>query len=116
MVLSFLFGPQIVKFYARNDSNPDLILEQARFYMPIIIVSFLPLGLTTAINSGMREIGEAKKVLISSSISVAVNIIGNAIFIYAFHGVKGRFCNVNLKICRVIHNNLFIRKARFHIK
>ncbi len=90
MVLSFIFGTQIVKFYARNDSNPNLILEQARFYMPIIIISFLPLGLTTAINSSMREIGEAKKVLISSSISVAVNIIGNAIFIYAFHmGVKG---------------------------
>jgi putative MATE family efflux protein len=90
VILSIIFGDAIVKYYARNDSNKDLIFNEAMQYKPLIIASFIPTSFSFALSSSVREVGQARMTLYSSVTSVVVNIVGNAIFIYGLGlGVKG---------------------------
>lgn len=83
-------GESLVRFYARSSVNQEAIVDQALVYLPIIVLSYIPLTYATVYGSTYREIGKTKLPMIISVISLLVNASLNYVFIYIVqNGIVG---------------------------
>lgn len=82
-VISFLFPAQIMSIYT-NDAD---VIREGASYLRVTSFIYLPHGIGLIIANMVRSIGNTKLGLISSSISFAVNIGGNYIFIFGKLGM-----------------------------
>lgn len=80
--MAWLFPRQIIAFFADNDG----LMEAAIQYMPIAAFTFIPQALSFTIASSLRAIGETKKPLVSSIISLSMNVVMNYVFIFGHFG------------------------------
>jgi len=88
--LILLFGHQVVSFYTRASSNQSNIIAEADLYLPIIVMSYIPLIFATIYSSTFREIGQTKLPMLISIISLLTNAILNYVFIYIVqNGIVG---------------------------
>ena len=88
--LIFIFGGHIVTYYTRSSSNQEAIMIEALQYLPIIILSYIPLMFANIYGSTFREIGKTKLPVIISVISLITNATLNYIFIYVVkNGIVG---------------------------
>jgi Na+-driven multidrug efflux pump len=88
--LIFVFGSQIVTYYTRSSSNQEAIMIEALQYLPIIILSYIPLMFANIYGSTFREIGKTKLPVIISVISLFTNATLNYVFIYIVkNGIVG---------------------------
>ncbi|HAK05292.1 MAG TPA: hypothetical protein DCM23_01130 [Firmicutes bacterium] len=86
----FLFGHHLVAFYSRSDTNQAAILVEAAKYMPILILSYIPLLFATVYASTLRETGRTRLPMIAGVIALSTNALLNALFIYGLKlGVVG---------------------------
>ena len=82
IALAFIFPQQIIRFFV----NDQKVLESGMQYIYVSALSFLPTMITIAITASMRAIGDSKKPLFASIISVFTNLILNYILIYGHFG------------------------------
>lgn len=88
--LILIFGGHIVTYYTRSSSNQEAIMIEALQYLPIIILSYLPLMFANIYGSTFREIGKTKLPVIISVISLFTNATLNYVFIYIVkNGIVG---------------------------
>jgi putative MATE family efflux protein len=88
--LFYLFGSQIVAFYSRADANQAAILAEAARYLPILLLSYIPLIYATVYASTLRETARTRLPMLVGILALAVNGSLNALFIYGLNlGVVG---------------------------
>lgn len=68
-VIVFIFPSQLIAFLIDDPA----IIEQGAIYLRLAAFSYLPVGLSLAIASAMRAVGDAKTPMIISIISIIVN-------------------------------------------
>lgn len=85
------FGNKLVSLFLNPGTNtPENIqttLHYAMSYIWIMLIGFLPFGLSQSISSSMREAGETRLPMTASIIAVAVNFVGNSILIFGLFGL-----------------------------
>lgn len=105
--LLFVFGPQLIQFYAREDSNQVAILTQAADYLPYIVISFIPYIIGVSYASTYREIGKTSIPMKVGIVALLSNALLNYVFIYVFSlGVSG--AGLATLIARLIEMTLLL--------
>lgn len=90
MPILFVWGPQLIEFYAREDANRQAIMQEAMLYLPYIVISFLPYIIGVSYASTYRETGKTSIPMMVGVIALLSNAVLNYIFIYVFSlGVSG---------------------------
>lgn len=113
----FIFGPQVIAYYTRSSSNQEAIILEAVKYLPIIILSYIPLMFANIYGSTFREIGKTKLPVLISVVSLITNASLNYVFIYIVqNGIVG--VGIATFIARLVEMVLLImishlRKERF---
>lgn len=82
-ILLGLIAPQSVLGFFSQD---PAILQAGSEYIRIVAFAFIPLGLTFALASAMRSVGETKIPLLISIVAVTMNAILNYILIFGHFG------------------------------
>jgi Na+-driven multidrug efflux pump len=105
--LILLFGESIIRFYTRSSTNQENIVTEALLYLPIIVVSYIPLIFANIYGSTFREIGKTKLPVYISVISLFINAVLNYVFIYIVKiGVVG--VGIATLIARLVEVTLLI--------
>lgn len=81
--LYYIFGDDLVGFYCKADVNRDLIFELGKKYLYLIIVSYIIESIAAIYSDTLREMGKTSIPLLANVISLGLNVILNAVFIYA---------------------------------
>lgn len=90
LLLVFVFGEQLISFFARNDLNKPGIMDDASKYAPLIFISYIPLGFVLTYGSTFREIRKTHYPLIATSIALVFQTGLGYILIYpANMGILG---------------------------
>ena len=85
-----LFGNHLLRFYVREETNPESIMTLANQYLPYIMISFIPYSFTAVYATSMREIGKTVYPTIASAVAFIVNGVANYLLIYVARlGVTG---------------------------
>lgn len=85
-----MFGSQIIAYYTRSSIQQEAIIAEALKYLPIIILSYIPLMFANIYGSTFREIGKTKLPVMISVVSLFTNAILNYVFIYIVkNGIVG---------------------------
>lgn len=88
--LIILFGNHLLRFYVREETNPESIMTLANQYLPYIMISFIPYSFTAVYATSMREIGKTVYPTIASAVAFIVNGVANYLLIYVARlGVTG---------------------------
>ena len=82
--LYYIFGKNLIWFYCKSDNNSAVIFELGKKYLNIIVISYVIECIATIYSNTLREMGETKIPLIANSISLGINVLFNALFIYVF--------------------------------
>ncbi len=82
--LYYIFGKDLIWFYCKSDINNYVIFELGKKYLNIIIVSYVIECVAAIYSDTLREMGKTKIPLIANSISLGINVVFNALFIYVF--------------------------------
>ena len=86
----FLFNDKfLIGLYMKGEAaelDPVLTMERARSYLRIMLVGFLPFGLTQVYASTLRENNESFMPMISGVISVVTDVVLNYILIFGKFG------------------------------
>ncbi|MGD9813860.1 MAG: MATE family efflux transporter, partial [Bacilli bacterium] len=80
--LIILFGNHLLRFYVREETNPESIMTLANQYLPYIMISFIPYSFTAVYATSMREIGKTVYPTIASAVAFIVNGVANYLLIY----------------------------------
>jgi putative MATE family efflux protein len=87
----FIFDDKLlIGLYMKGESatlDPVLTMERAREYLHIMLVSFLPFGLTQVYASSLRENNESMMPMIAGVISVITDVVLNYILIFGKFGL-----------------------------
>ena len=102
--LLYLLGPKVIELYTKNDSNFELIYEEGKNYLFLIIISYIPFSAGYLYSTTLREIGETKYAFYSSLVAILVNTTFNALFIIVFSlGTKGAaYATILARSCEMI--------------
>jgi len=85
-----MFGSQIISYYTRSSIQQEAIIVEALKYLPIIILSYIPLMFANIYGSTFREIGKTKLPVMISVVSLFTNATLNYVFIYIVkNGIVG---------------------------
>ena len=85
-----IFGSQIIAYYTRSSIQQESIIAEALKYLPIIILSYIPLMFANIYGSTFREIGKTKLPVMISVVSLFTNATLNYVFIYIVkNGIVG---------------------------
>lgn len=111
--LLYFFGIELVKVYAQNDGLRDLVIEEAKRYLPIIFLTYIPFAYSSAYGSTLRETENTKLPMYISGVALLINVIFNYLFIYVFSlGVVGAAYATLL--ARLVEFSLFIIITKRH--
>ncbi len=84
VIIALLFSEQIISFII-NDSE---IVQNGSDYLKIACFSYLPIGLSFPIANAMRSTGETRKPLLTSMVSIVVNVFFDYCLIFGNFGFK----------------------------
>lgn len=76
----------VLSLMVHGNAEAAAIVEQATIYQRVIAWTWIPMVITAAISSSLRETGEVKVPLIISIIATLINTCGNYILIYGNFG------------------------------
>ena len=79
---AWLFPEQIIRFFSNNDGLVDAALK----YIPVAALTFFPQAISFTISSSMRACGETKQPLVSSVLSLSINVVMNYVLIFGHFG------------------------------
>ncbi len=85
-VLCTLLPEGILGLLLQGNSERVEIIAAGRTYIGIILFTFIPMGISMAIGSSLREIGKVRPPLVISIIATVVNTVLNWLFIYGNMG------------------------------
>ncbi|MCD8574543.1 MAG: MATE family efflux transporter [Erysipelotrichaceae bacterium] len=83
IILGLLIPQTVLGFFSQDPA----ILQAGTEYIRIVAFAFLPLGLTFALASAMRSVGETKIPLVISIVAVSMNAILNYVLIFGHFGL-----------------------------
>ncbi len=84
-----LWGDPLSNLYLQGEGNPAdaaASLANAKSYLNIMLVGFIPFTLSQCYGSTLRETGQTTPPMTAGLIAVAVNLIGNYILIFGHFG------------------------------
>lgn len=99
--LVYLFGKDLIYIYSHSDSNSDVILSEGVTYLNIVMISFIPFGISRIFTSTLSETGNTRFIMVSGGVAIASNFIFNLIFII-FLKMGGRGAALATIIARVV--------------
>ncbi|MEL3899489.1 MATE family efflux transporter [Treponema phagedenis] len=111
MAVSLLFPDQILGFLVSGNIQQHAIVAEGKSYLYIIVLTFIPMALSTAIASSLRETGDVKPPMYIVIVSTIVNTIGNYILIYGNFGaprLEVQGAAYSTVIARIVELVLFI--------
>ena len=83
------FGESLIGLYLHEDSgggSVEATMRAALQYLSVMCVGFLPLSLTMVYYTTIRSYGETVAPMVTSFISVGVNLVGNYVLIFGKFG------------------------------
>lgn len=85
-LIFLLFGNQLIGLYLNSETNSASniaeTLSYAHSYLLIMIVGFIPYGLSQSIATSIQETGETRTPMIASVSAVFTNFVGNSLLIF----------------------------------
>ncbi len=118
VLFGFIFSKQIIGFII-NDAS---IIEKGSEYLKLAIFSYLPLGLSFPIANSMRSTGDTRKPLVTSFISIIVNVFFDYCLIFGHFGfkamgVKGAaIATIIARVVEMIVYLTFLEMGDYHFK
>ena len=118
VLFGFLFSKQIIGFII-NDSS---IIEAGSVYLKFAVFSYLPLGLSFPIANAMRSTGDTRKPLVTSMVSIVVNVFFDYCLIFGHFGfkamgVKGAaIATIIARIVEMLVYLTFLEMGDYHFK
>lgn len=103
MIIIFFFKEPLLNAMVHGNSNASEIVPYGVQYINIIILSFIPFCVTTALSSSLRETGTPHLPLVLTLIAAIINTIGNYALIY------GNFGAPRLEVAGAAYSTLFAR-------
>lgn len=89
-VIGLIFAPKIIEFFATTRQDGALMIEHGTTYLRIILLSFIPLSLSTPIAFALRGTKHTLVPMLATLGTALSNIIFNILFIYVFDfGIAG---------------------------
>lgn len=87
-----LFGDRLITNYLHEGSEGEmldlaLVFNSAKEYITYIIIGLIPFAISQAYASTLRETGQTVLPMIASTVSIATNLILNAILIFGLFGL-----------------------------
>ncbi|NLG12530.1 MAG: MATE family efflux transporter, partial [Elusimicrobia bacterium] len=110
MLLTFFFPSQILSLMVKGNLQSEYIVMQGVSYMKAASFSWIPMAISLAIGSSLREIGNVRAPLIMSIIATCVNTFFNWVFIYGNLGsprLEVRGAAIATIIARIVEMILF---------
>lgn len=110
-VVLMIFGPSLISSFIKQDSevgNPALVYEHAMKYLKIMLFSLPFFMITQVYSSTVREGKETFLPMISSVVSLGVNLVLNYILIFGHLGFKpmgvqgAAIASIIARICEVL--------------
>lgn len=90
MPLYYFLGDRLIWFYCKSDINATQIYELGVQYLKIILISYIPYGISCIYANTFREISKTKIPMLTALMAFIINVTFNAIFIYGLKmGVIG---------------------------
>ncbi len=110
----FYFGGRtLIGFYTRSAQNADEILRLGMQYLPIMLLSLIPMVYTTVYATSFRETGKTIYPLITGLVALVANIGFNALLIYGLDmGVTGAaIATVIARVIEFVATFILVKKA-----
>ncbi|HPO02640.1 MAG TPA: MATE family efflux transporter [Treponemataceae bacterium] len=82
IALSLLLPSQMLGLLLNSNSQSAGIIAEGKTYLSLIALTFIPMGISLAIGSSLREIGKVRAPLIISVAATLVNTFFNWVLIY----------------------------------
>lgn len=117
MMISLVLPDQILSLMVRGNTQSSEIIVQGVSYMKMASFSWIPMAISLAIGSSLREIGRVKPPLVMSIIATCVNTFFNWVFIYGNLGaprleVRGAaFATIIARTVEMLLFIIYIRKT-----
>ena len=117
MMISLVLPDQILSLMVRGNTQSSEIIVQGVSYMKMASFSWIPMAISLAIGSSLREIGRVKPPLVMSIIATCVNTFFNWVFIYGNLGaprleVRGAaFATIIARAVEMLLFIFYIRKT-----
>ncbi len=111
MIVSLVLPNQILSLMVKGNTQSVEIVTQGVSYMRAASFSWIPMAISLAIGSSLREIGRVKPPLVMSIIATVVNTFFNWVFIYGNLGsprLEVRGAAIATVIARTVEMLLFI--------
>lgn len=88
--ICLLFGRSLTKLFISKESSAvhaDVILKNALDYLRIIVISFIPFGISQAYSSVIRECGYTKAPMAAAMSAVGINVVLDYCLIFGKFGM-----------------------------
>lgn len=86
----YFFGRNLISLFMNPETdtvaNINMTMNYAIEYLNIMLVGFIPFGLSRCVASSLQEVGETRLPMIASVTAVIVNFVGNSILIFGLLG------------------------------
>lgn len=86
LLFSLFFSQTILGFLVKGNRQEAEIVGEGQRYLRIILLTFIPIALSSALSSSLRDIGKVKVIMYATLISTLLNTCGNYILIYGNFG------------------------------
>ena len=89
-VILAVFSPSLINLFLLGEGDPADAAETLAIgvsYMNILLISFIPVGLTQAYAGTLRDLGSTKVPMFASLCAIFVNLVGNYLLIYGHFGL-----------------------------
>ena len=89
-VILAVFSPSLINLFLLGEGDPADAAETLAIgvsYMNILLISFIPVGLTQAYAGTLRDLGSTKVPMFASLCAIFVNLVGNYLLIYGYFGL-----------------------------
>lgn len=107
IIVVVLFCEPLLYAMAGKNTNAQDIIPYGKQYMLIIVFTFIPFALSTALGTSLRETGSPRAPFVIALIAALTNVIGNYIFIY------GNFGAPKLEVAGAAYSTVFAKILEF---
>ncbi len=86
-----LFGNNLINLYLQGEGgnvDPALTLAEARDYLNIMLIGFVPFALSQCYSGTLRECGRPVLPMVAGSVAVLTNLVFNYILIFGHFGAE----------------------------
>ncbi|MBP5180442.1 MAG: MATE family efflux transporter [Clostridiales bacterium] len=90
IVIYAFFCPVLISQFLQGEGSPEDAANTLQIgvdYMRIILISLIPIGLSSAYSGTLRDTGYTKVPMVAAFAAISVNLVGNALLIYGLFGL-----------------------------